>query len=1642
MTRLFHILALVLFSAALAPGSVLSADLTVERAIQHDLTLSQSVVLVIDARQKAGQGVTTQIARLKELAATIRTNHERLRDQFEARDEVTANIGETAETRQQEMVEKYLGYLDDYLTTIDRLPDDTVPQLTIADLKFHFDQILPERTLPLLGALPYRHLRLPGKYPLVEPEVVPGYRGGNRTVVAADTATSPEAPITQEIAQLAESLHWSPVEIYAWVKNNIRSEWYWGLMKGAEETLRQKIGNDADQASLLVALLRAAGFPARFVRGEIEFFPDLAGIKALTGIDDTNELVLFFQKAGIPCKPVIEGGGVANIRVDHIWVEARIPYANYRGVVIDGQGKTWLGLDTHIKMGSTVTINTPQPFPSEIDPAELRDAYLATDHDGSVLDYLHETITATGTVYDDLLRHQTFSPEILEILPNTMQFEQIVVTGEYTQLPEELVHQVRFTANHNQTTILDGTLPLSSLSNRSLAITYEPATVDDQEIINSYGGLANTPSYLVHLRPVLTVNGDRTLIGTEGLPVGEDFTITVELIAPNRTQKVTNNLIIGNLTVMGLSGQQAITPEPETYPTAEGLLFSRAMAQIDEWNKSEQELAELFGLTITHPMPTLVTVSNMVDVIRLLDMVHGLDWRGVSFDADFRVIEAAGNPENVSPFMQLSSLAGSVLEHRVFEEGFNVASVSTARVLGLSNQNSLTPLVLDKSNFESELPGLALPENISEDIASAAWMGQRVIVPPFQSNFEDWLGYAYIKEDPVSGEAGYMLAGMIAGGMTAVNPDRWPDEIKEPVSHPFQGEVNRYPDSAVELVVLAPSLTSNGVVGKPMSQQLQVMARDSTGRPVSGVMVYFTVLAGGGALSNDHIHTDSNGIASVSFTPGQHVSDNPTTWYSSPHSGIAGENLIDAYTARGLRIITPMTVFGLPDVPKTMTVTNVNKGQPGEILTWSDTIKVKVEDQYGNSVSNVPITYEMKNAQSWWNCSVANVDDRQGQLVSISDPCLKNNIPVYGDCGVTILNEFTWDFGSAAQVILGGIPGADYPITVTAEGLPPQTVTITAKPFGNCYGDTGPQRELVLKEISLTDQFGNTINASKVGTTMKMEARMYLVTELEQVEKRTVLCPSSGTDICLVPLGTREYRIDTWFESASVNFDGQEVTDHANGLFSIDDYLVGEIPGKKTVTITGNATKKINRVFDDCKTPSACFVDKVKYPLQEVTITKDVYAVDIELPKTEYIIPINKDSYATADTEINYTIQPAEYTSGTAMVEISKKVAGKEKPEPVRYIDAERSGTGFVTLARGFRFDSDTEYLARVVLNKGSNAVEIASDYMQLKPIALDLRADLNHDGEFSEDDPLEALGLGLVVPVNIDDDDRDGVIDSNDGFNADGIAGTDDDAMQVVDNQGVQTPVSDDDLVEVHLTGLPTGLSEEGMVELELIQGGNQVRVWSSKDKGADAFLLGPKAKGILDSLKIFVLGHDIKSLGELPSSIYLEGVRPTNNEGQTLLVTKYISPEGVTTEMDRLLISVFRIDMVPDYNRDGKIDNDDRDKVTESEPWRFWVNDDNDNGADVSGIGSSKNDLPGTNGDLDDIFIQSDLTNGRTTGQMNDVTAGEYMVGNIRDLVDFFPLYLDIHSALQIYRPEDGYEYRLRNEDSAVDLFIPELR
>jgi hypothetical protein len=358
---LLLVLSVFMFFASFG-GHAFGSD--IEKDLQTRLEQSRATILTIQNKLQTGASVSSELSGLKAAADDIRISNLLLEERFKLREEKVKSLGAKAIDRHKAMVKGYRKALAGYLTLIDKLPSDgTISRSAIDKLKALLDKISPNKKRPIIGSLPYKHLNYPAQELSTAPAITPAYKGGNKIVSADDTKATPEAPISKEIADLAQSLNWNPVSIYEYVKNNIETEWYWGCQKGAEDTLHQKSGNDCDQAALLTALLRASGFPTRYVRGTIGFFAGGNGdpinrVKNLTGIDDPNKIAEFFQKAGIPYNPIIQGGKIANFQIDHIWIESQIPYANYRGAVIDDNGKVWLGLDTSIKVkGYTCSSN-------------------------------------------------------------------------------------------------------------------------------------------------------------------------------------------------------------------------------------------------------------------------------------------------------------------------------------------------------------------------------------------------------------------------------------------------------------------------------------------------------------------------------------------------------------------------------------------------------------------------------------------------------------------------------------------------------------------------------------------------------------------------------------------------------------------------------------------------------------------------------------------------------------------------------------------------------------------------------------------------------------------------------------------------------------------------------------------------------------------------------------------------------------------------------------------------------------------------------------------------------------------------------------------------------------------------------------
>lgn len=142
------------------------------------------------------------------------------------------------------------------------------------------------------------------------------------------------------------------------------------------------------------------------------------------------------------------------------------------------------------------------------------------------------------------------------------------------------------------------------------------------------------------------------------------------------------------------------------------------------------------------------------------------------------------------------------------------------------------------------------------------------------------------------------------------------------------------------------------------------------------------------------------------------------------------------------------------------------------------------------------------------------------------------------------------------------------------------------------------------------------------------------------------------------------------------------------------------------------------------------------------------------------------------------------------------------------------------------------------------------------------------------------------------------------------------------------------------------------------------------------------------------WLLKNSVRNLGPTDTTLR---VIDSNDRGTMLASIN----ENLSTRRLALLVPM---EIVPDFNRDGRINDDDRARVTPGVPWRWWVNDDDD-WSDGQGA------------DIPDASAPDHANN---------------QVDGMRDLIDFFPLHLDLTAILNAF-PTARYEYLIKHSEAA---------
>jgi hypothetical protein len=609
--------------------------------------------------------------------------------------------------------------------------------------------------------------------------------GGSPT--PADLSETVEIQLTPEIRALAQGLG-TPVAIYEFVRNGFAFEPYAGSLKGSALTFKERGGNDWDLAAFLVALYRAAGIPARYVVGTVEIPVERA--MSWLGVEDPGTAANLLASTGRKSQAVVSGGKIAAVRMERVWVRAYVAFNHHRGAK-SGPGDTWVDVDPAFKLHEVV-----QTLKLATLPVFDQSAYLATLRTEGALDFYKGQFqafldaNAPGHIPEAVTPLREIIPEQFGYLVGRLPHKVLSVAVAYTNAPD-IVRQ-KFTLNILDTLggpQLTYTATLTELLDKRLTLSYAPASATDAQTIAAYGGLYQTPPYLISLKPQLKLEGQ---IVAEGPAIGaaQEQTLEFQFITPLGTDTVHNTVTAGEYYAIALNAYAGSGSHQEVLDRSKRLAAIQETINLNDPATLDERLGELLYLTgrvfhhnISAANRKIAHLTQVVDIPEVSEMMYSLITQvssvwgvpramtpaGIVGDMDRNthlVMPTNGDASRRKLFMQIAGNESSYYEHFTTEKVFNAEAVSAVKALQIAADRGIPVHTINSGNIGTLLSTLQIQQSVKTAIQDAVDRGWQAIVPGNTLTLGDWTGIGYILENPETGEAYYPIPGGFNGALT------------------------------------------------------------------------------------------------------------------------------------------------------------------------------------------------------------------------------------------------------------------------------------------------------------------------------------------------------------------------------------------------------------------------------------------------------------------------------------------------------------------------------------------------------------------------------------------------------------------------------------------------------------------------------------------------------------------------------------------------------------------------------------------------------------------------------------------------------------------------------------------------------------
>jgi len=413
---------------------------------------------------------------------------------------------------------------------------------------------------------------------------------------AQDTAETEDVQLTPAIKAQAAALNNNPVQIYNWVRNNISFIPSYGSIQGSELTLQNKRGNAFDTASLLIALYRSAGIPARYVYGKIDVPSDkvMNWVGGVTKVEAAQSLL---GQGGIPNIGLSSGGKIAAIRMEHVWVEAFVDYTPSRGA-INKDPNTWVPMDASFKQYEfTVGMDLKKnvPFSGQDLLAQIQIGAIVNEAEGYVqnlnLGNLQGQINSYQTqvqnfindrkndaTVGDVFGAQNIKQDMQSILIGGLPYRLVSIGNTFQTLPDNL--RWKFKTNlypadgisTSDNALIELSQSTAKLAGKKITLSFIPATQADQDLLLSYLPKEHTdgtpiqlneiptslPSYLLNLKAEIRVDGQLAATTSRSFVMGGTVKQSNQYFNPSTSSWIggaDNDVTVGEYNAIGLNLQ-------------------------------------------------------------------------------------------------------------------------------------------------------------------------------------------------------------------------------------------------------------------------------------------------------------------------------------------------------------------------------------------------------------------------------------------------------------------------------------------------------------------------------------------------------------------------------------------------------------------------------------------------------------------------------------------------------------------------------------------------------------------------------------------------------------------------------------------------------------------------------------------------------------------------------------------------------------------------------------------------------------------------------------------------------------------------------------------------------------------------------